>query len=373
LSVNILDGFSGLGGFSLAMQRAGFEINNHYSSEIDKYAQQIYRKQFPGSIQLGDVAGIGNDLGKIDIISGGFPCQAFSIAGKRGGFEDTRGTLFFEIERLARFYRPSYMVLENVKGLFSHDGGNTIRVILDKLRGLDYSVQLLLLNTVDFGIPQNRERCFFICTATGERKPEISGIKSRKTETPFSSNAIDANYWKGIDNHGQRTCIAIDTKQQKDPNFSIEKSQCLVSSIYKEPIKVMAVCTPEIAVKGQNGRIIKDPDDPMFTLTARDKHGVLISNSGLSRKYEQRDTAPPLRSHDGCGHDNYTLQDTIIRRLTPVECERLQDYPDDYTQYGINESGEQVEISDTQRYKTLGNSITVKVAEEIFKAIREVF
>ena len=341
MTINTLDGFSGIGGFSLAIQRAGFEINKHYSSEVDKYAQQIYRKQFPGSIQLGDVAGIGNDLGKIDIISGGFPCQAFSIAGKRRGFEDTRGTLFFEIERLARFYRPSYMVLENVKGLFSHDGGNTIRVILDKLRGLDYSVQLLLLNTVDFGIPQNRERCFFICTATGERKPEISGIRSRKTETPFSSNAIDANYWKGIDNHGQRTCI-------------------------------QAVCTPDVKVKGQNGRIIKDPDDPILTLTARDKHGVLISDSGQGRKRELRNITPPLRSHDGCGHDNYTFIDTIIRRLTPVECERLQDYPDNYTQYGINESGEQVEISDTQRYKTLGNSITVKVAEEIFKAIRKV-
>lgn len=351
--MNILDLFSGIGGFALAIQRAGIGINKHYSSEVDKYAEEIYKKQFPGSIRLGDVREIGYEHGKIDIITGGFPCQSFSIAGKRGGFSDTRGTLFFEIERLARFYKPSYMVLENVKGLFSHDGGNTVRVILDRLRGLDYSVQLLLLNTVDFGIPQNRERVFFICTLRGKCQPEISGIRARKTKTPFSSNAIDANYYKGIDNHGQRTCIAIDTKQQGEPNISTEQSQCLISTMYKEPIKVMvvcaktglyavqAICTPEIAVKNKNGRIIKDPGDPMFTLSVRDRHGVMINN-------------------------------TIIRRLTPVECERLQDYPDGWTQHGITKAEEQVEISDTQRYKTLGNSITVKVAEEIFKEIKKV-
>ena len=342
MSVNILDGFAGIGGFSLAIQRAGFEIKNHYASEVDKYAQWIYRKQFPESVQLGDVTGINGRHGKIDIITAGFPCQSFSIAGKRRGFEDTRGTLFFDIERLARIYKPSYMVLENVKGLFSHDGGNTIRIILDKLRRLNYSIQLLLLNTVDFGIPQNRERCFFICTLAGKRQPEISHIREAKRETAFSSNAIDANYWKGIDNHGQRTCIA------------------------------QAVCTPEITVKGQNGRIIKDPEDPMFTLTARDKHGVLISDSGQGRKREVRDIAPPLRSHNGCGHDNYTFKDTIIRRLTPVECARLQDYPDNWAKYGINESGEQVMISDTQQYKVFGNSITVKPAELIMRAIKEV-
>lgn len=346
--MNILDLFSGIGGFTLAIQRAGIGINKHYSSEVDKYAEEIYKKQFPGSIRLGDVREIGYEHGKIDLITGGFPCQSFSIAGKRGGFSDTRGTLFFEIERLARFYKPSYMVLENVKGLFSHDGGNTIRVILDRLRGLDYSVQLLLLNTVDFGIPQNRERVFFICTLRGRRQPEISGIRECKTKTPFSSNAIDANYWKGIDNHGQRTCIEITENQSQGYRvYDPEGASCTLAGeaggigaktgLYA----VQAVCTPEIAVKNQNGRIIKDPDDPMFTLSVRDRHGVMINN-------------------------------TIIRRLTPVECERLQDYPDGWTQYGITKAEEQVEISDTQRYKTLGNSITVKVAEEIFKEIKKV-
>ena len=367
-TINLLDLFSGIGGFSLAAIRAGFEIKNHYSSEIDKYAQWIYRKQFPGSIQLGDVTRVSIRHGKIDILAGGFPCQSFSIAGKRGGFEDTRGTLFFEIERLSRFYRPSYMVLENVKGLFSHDGGNTIRIILDKLRRLDYSVQLLLLNTVDFGIPQNRERCFFICTLGGKRKPKISHIREAKAAYTQFSNCIDANYWKGIDNHGQRSFVLQESRGFNKGGIknicptissnSFEQNNVIYSEsgpgrTYQKretvpPLRnhdgcshdnVVAVLAPDMKVKGQNGRRIKDPGDPMFTLTAREKHGIL---SG-----------------------------PILRRLTPTECERLQDYPDDYTKYGINEKGEIVEISDTQRYKTLGNSITVKPAELIMKSIKE--
>jgi len=290
--LNILDLFSGIGGFSLAAQRAGFQIEKHYASEIDKYARMIYRRNFNGSIQLGDVTKIRNDLEKIDIITGGFPCQAFSIAGKRGGFGDTRGTLFFEIERLAEIYQPAYMVLENVKGLFSHEKGNTIRIILDKLRGLSYAVQLLLVNSKDFGVPQNRERIFFICTAPGKCQPKISGIRERKTE------------------------------------------------IVTEQIISIPVLSPDRVEKRQNGRRFKENGEPSFTLTAQDRHGV------------------------------YTGE--IIRRLTPVECERLQDYPDNWTKYGIDENGKEVEISDTQRYKTCGNSITVKVAEEIFKEIYKV-
>jgi len=375
--MNMLDLFSGIGGFSLAIQRSGIKINKHYFSEVDKYAEQIYRKQFPGAIRLGDVTKIGNEYGKIDIITGGFPCQSFSIAGKRGGFSDTRGTLFFEIERLSRFYKPTYMVLENVKGLFSHDGGNTIRVVLDKLRGLDYSVQLLLLNTVDFGIPQNRERVFFICTARGKRRPGISSIRERKTKTPFSSNAIDANYWKGIDNHGQRTCIGTLRTHKDGEGFREMKSGVCPTIPARaredgsgQPMLVQAICTPEIDVKGQNGRIIKDPEDPMFTLSVRDRHGIAIQRCFKDQYSVKKGITGTLQS-SRIDKVPMTIQDTIIRRLTPIECERLQDYPDDYTKYGITDSGEQVGISDTQRYKTLGNSITVKVAEEIFKTIKE--
>ena len=172
------------------MQRVGIDFDNHYASEIDKYARSIYARQFPESIQLGDVTRIGDELGKIDIITGGFPCQTFSIAGARRGFEDTRGTLFFDIARLADIYKPRYMVLENVKGLLNHDGGNTIRIILDELRRLEYHVQLLLLNSKDFNVPQNRERVFFICSLAGVRLLEVFRIRERKTEIAHCNEMI---------------------------------------------------------------------------------------------------------------------------------------------------------------------------------------
>ena len=372
--MNYIDLFSGIGGFSLGFQKAGFNFGKHYASEIDKYARSIYARQFNGSIQLGDVTRIGNDLGEIDLLTGGFPCQTFSIAGKRAGFDDIRGTLFFEIVRLAGFYKPRYMVLENVKGILSHDGGNTIRTILDELRRLDYFTQLLVLNTKDFDVPQNRERCFFICSAPGERIPEILHLRERKTEIDFSSNCIDANYYKGIDNHGQRTCVGT-LRTHKDGEGFRQMQSGICPTIPTrgredgsgQPIIAIPCLSPDRVEKRQNGRRFKENGDPMFTLTAQDRHGILISDSGQGRKRELRNIAPPLRSHDGCGHDNYLIENMNIRRLTPIECERLQTFPDDFTKYG--KDGEI--ISDSQRYRCLGNSVTVRVIEEIAKCIKE--
>ena len=389
--MNMLDLFSGIGGFSLAAQRAGFKIEKHYASEVDKYAKWIYRYQFPESIQLGDITKIGNEHGKIDIITGGFPCQSFSIAGKRKGFDDTRGTLFFEIKRLAGFYKPKYMVLENVKGLLNHDRGNTIRVILDELRRLNYAVQLMVLNTVDAGIPQNRERCFFICTAAGERQPEISHIREAKRENikdnidifkksgERKNSSIAATLTAGAHsggNHPDMDLIRVGTLRNYKGEPPFREMASGVSPTLKARAREAGDMQPVIiqdvlrSNKSQNGKGYKT--DSFYTLTSQAEMGVLLSDSGQARKRELRNIAPPLRAHDGCGHDNYATDNTIIRRLTPIECERLQAYPDDWTQYGINDNGEQVEISDTQRYKTLGNSISVIVAEEIFKSIKVV-
>ena len=349
-----------------------------FASEIDKYARSIYARQFNGSIQLGDVTGIGNDLGEIDLITGGFPCQTFSIAGKREGFADIRGTLFFKIVRLAGFYRPRYMVLENVKGLLSHDSGNTIRIILDELRRLDYFTQLLVLNTKDFNVPQNRERCFFICSASRERRPEIFHLRERKTKIDFSSNCIDANYYKGIDNHGQRTCVGT-LRTHKDGEGFREMQSGICPTIPArgredgsgQPIIAIPCLSPDRVDKRLIGRRFKENGDPMFTLTAQDRHGVMyrsvkLQNSNmLGRRFKsENDPSFCLSSQDQTG----VFDGLNIRRLTPIECERLQAFPDDWTKYG--KDGEL--ISDSQRYKCLGNSVTVKVIEEIAKCIKEV-
>lgn len=157
--------FSGIGGFELGIQQAyqnAWECVGY--SEIDKYAIKIYERHFKHK-NYGDATKIDTrELPDFDLLVGGFPCQAFSIAGKRKGFNDTRGTLFFDIVRIAKDHQPMFMLLENVKGLISHDGGKTLGVILEALQQLGYYVNYEVHNSKNFGVPQNRERIFFLCT-----------------------------------------------------------------------------------------------------------------------------------------------------------------------------------------------------------------
>ena len=191
------DAFSGYGGFSLGIQRAYGHLHRLSGgeeqgkdgdsgiqrrsgekpestdrwneavcigfSEIDKYAIQIYSKHFPTHKPYGDITKINaSELPDFDLIVGGFPCQAFSIAGKRGGFEDTRGTLIYDVLRIVKEKHPRLVLLENVKGLLSHDQGNTFKTIITALAELGYAVEWQVLNAKNFGVPQNRERVFII-------------------------------------------------------------------------------------------------------------------------------------------------------------------------------------------------------------------
>jgi len=147
-------------------------------SEIDKYATQIYKKHFPKHKEYGDVSKITwADVEDFDLLVGGFPCQSFSIAGKRKGFNDTRGTLFFEIAKAAQEKQPRLLLLENVKGLLSHDKGRTFGTILNTLDELGYDLQWQVLNSKNFGVPQNRERVFIIGHLRGGCRPEVFPIQ----------------------------------------------------------------------------------------------------------------------------------------------------------------------------------------------------
>lgn len=191
--------FSGIGGFELGIQQAydnrrllqgtTTEILSNDSSdtesrqagatcigysEIDKYATQTYQKHYPTHHNYGDITKINTEeLPSFDLLVGGFPCQSFSIAGKRGGFNDTRGTLFFEIARILRDKKPSLLLLENVKGLLSHDEGRTFRTIISTLDELGYDLQWQVLNSKNHGVPQNRERVFIIGHFRGTSRPEV--------------------------------------------------------------------------------------------------------------------------------------------------------------------------------------------------------
>ena len=165
--MRFIDLFSGIGGFRLGMESVGHECIGF--CEIDKFARKSYKSIFQteGEIEFHDIRDVSDDefkklRGKVDIICGGFPCQAFSIAGRRLGFEDTRGTLFFEIARAAKQIQPRFLFLENVKGLLNHDKGRTFTTILTTLDELGFDVEWQVLNSKDFGVPQNRERVFII-------------------------------------------------------------------------------------------------------------------------------------------------------------------------------------------------------------------
>jgi DNA (cytosine-5)-methyltransferase 1 len=155
-----IDLFAGIGGTRIAFERAGGECV--FSSEWDKYCQKTYEANF-GEIPAGDITKIqASEIPNFDILVGGFPCQAFSMAGKRGGFNDTRGTLFFDVARIIKAKRPKAFLLENVQGLVTHDGGKTLQVILDTLNDLDYNVFYKVLNASDFGVPQRRKRIYIV-------------------------------------------------------------------------------------------------------------------------------------------------------------------------------------------------------------------
>ena len=162
--MRFFDFFAGIGGFRLGMEMAGHKCVGH--CEIDKWAQKSYRAMYPESeseVFFEDVRAIKpGDMPECDVYCFGFPCQSFSIAGKRGGFEDTRGTLFFEIMRIAKERKPPILLGENVKGLLNHGGGTTFETIISTMDELGYSVEWQLLNSRYFGIPQNRERVFII-------------------------------------------------------------------------------------------------------------------------------------------------------------------------------------------------------------------
>lgn len=190
--MKFLDLFAGIGGFRLGMESAGHECIGF--CEIDKFARTSYKAihDTTGEVEMHDITTISDEfireIGSVDVICGGFPCQAFSIAGKRKGFEDTRGTLFFEIARFASILRPRYLFLENVKGLLNHEGGATFETILRDLDELGYDVEWQVLNSKDY-VPQNRERVFIIGHLRGERTRKVFPFK--KNDRTFTLTAQD--------------------------------------------------------------------------------------------------------------------------------------------------------------------------------------
>ncbi len=436
--VRFLDLFAGIGGFRLALERAGHKCIGF--CEIDKFARQTYKANFDteGEVEWHDITTVTDDdvrqVGRVDIITGGFPCQAFSVAGRRGGFDDTRGTLFFDIMRIARIAKPEYLLLENVKGLLSHDKGRTFDTILNTMAELGYWWEYQILNSKNFGVPQNRERVFIIGHLGGEPRRKIFPIEGTDGEVikqiiggsqgyrvydPSGTSVTLASQAGGM---GAKTGLyaILDTKNpHKGEGVRItEYCPTLGANDYKEPKKVMEpapVLTPDRAEKRQNGRRFKEPGELMFTLVAQDRHGVLINRGELKIRKDSTSTCldasyykgldqlcdsirecmnsivergggegvlekPPhipgpedinntVRS-GGRGsltakHNHDTIHDGVrIRRLTPLECFRLQGFPDSHHDNAVKAG-----VSNSQLYKQAGNAVTVNVVYEIARRL----
>ena len=193
-TIRYLSLFSGIGGFEYGLQQSKYDFECIGFSEVDKYAKAIYTRHFPRHRDLGDATKIkAEELEDFELLVGGFPCQAFSLSGKRKGFDDTRGTLFFEIARICAEKKPRYLLLENVKGLLSHDGGRTYKKMLGILAELGYDVEWQIYNSKSYGVPQNRERLYIKGYFRAKCGGEILSQERNCTETdvrlkPFKFN-----------------------------------------------------------------------------------------------------------------------------------------------------------------------------------------
>ena len=382
--MKFLDLFAGIGGFRLGMESAGHECVGF--CEIDKFARKSYKAihDTRGEIELHDITTVSDEsirrIGRVDIICGGFPCQAFSIAGARRGFEDTRGTLFFEIARFASILRPKLLFLENVKGLLNHDKGNTFKTIIGALDELGYDVEWQVLNSKNFGVPQNRERVFIVGHLRGQCTRNIFPI-GRESQSISSQSVVKIG---NVNPSGNGMNGEVYQADGLAPTLTTNKGEGQKIAI--------PVLTPDRAEKRQNGRRFKTDGEPMFTLTAQDRHGVVVENdkkfgtiepnfnqSGVV--YETDGIAPTIRAYQGGGlepkiiqrghgynqggehdiaptltsnsyHENNHLSDGYrIRKLTPRECWRLQGFPD----WAFDKAQEV--NSNSQLYKQAGNSV----------------
>lgn len=344
--MKFIDLFAGIGGFRFGMESAGHECVAF--CEIDKFARASYKAihNTEGEIELHDITQVTDDeirnIGHVDAICGGFPCQSFSIAGNRRGFEDTRGTLFFEIARFASILKPKYLFLENVKGLLNHDKGDTFEVILSALDELGYDVEWQVLNSKDFGVPQNRERVFIIGHLRGQRGRKIFPIGGENEKSSAERLGINVlGNTKNPNGTAQGTRDIV-----HDPKGIVGT---LTATDYKGAKQVAIPVQPKIRVReatkqGYAEASVVDSVNSAHpnSKTRRGRVGKQIANTLLTGE-SQGVVEPSFR----------------IRKLTPRECWRLQGFPD----WAFDKAQEV--NSNSQLYKQAGNSVTVNVIKEI--------
>tara|TARA_R110002012_G_scaffold309372_1_gene516332 strand:+ start:401 stop:1450 length:1050 start_codon:yes stop_codon:yes gene_type:complete len=340
--------FSGVGSPEQALNNLKVKHEIEFACDIDKYAKQTYLKNFNPKNFYNDITSLNmKEVSYVDLLVFGFPCQAFSMAGKRGGFDDTRGTLFYDALRYLKEHRPRYFIAENVKGLVNHDNGRTFRTILDCLSktennqfslmpfdNLGYNIHYQVLNTKNFGIPQNRERIFIV----GIRDDDDNTFRFPK-EIPLKlklkcilQNNVDSKFFLSEKNIEK---LKEYNKRNKDNGNGFQ------AKFHNPETDIMS----SLKTGGAGA-------DDLITHSLYPRSGN-PKKGGTGHLSKKDGTSYCLDT----GNNQAIEKNNNLRRLTPIECERLQGFPDNFTEG----------VSDTQRYKQMGNTITVNVIQEIIK------
>lgn len=420
MALEFLDFFAGAGGFRKGMEMAGHICVGH--CEWDKFANMSYKEIHQpkeGEWFGKDIRDTrANELPRSDVWCFGFPCQDISVAGKQLGFKGERSSLFFTVTRLIRDTkeenRPKYLFIENVKNLLSVNGGTDFLKLLIELDEIGYDAEWQVLNSKNFGVPQNRERVFIIGHIRGRSGRKVFPIGGNCTTIKIEGGKrlADYRYDEGlrIRKSGESPCLKANMqKMTSDKDLSnaiyvigttksntakgtncrswVHDTKGIIGAItateYKQPkqIMVQACLSPDRVNKRQNGRRFKNPGEPMFALTTQDRHGVLIKNAtqkGYLKAYpgdgidlEQIDSSTrrgrvqtqSSQTLTTSNNKGVLTKDYRIRKLTPLECWRLQGWNDDDF-----EKAKKV-CSDSQLYKQAGNGVTVTVIYEIAKKI----
>ena len=472
--------FSGVGGFELGLLASGVDFKLVGFCEDNKYASQILEKRFKGVKNYDDATKlVSKELPDFDLLVGGSPCPSFSIAGRGLGFKDKRGTLFFEYTRILGDKKPKHFIFENVRGLLSNDEGRTFQKVLEVFTDLGYDCEWELLNSKNFGVPQNRERVYILGHLRGTSRPKVFPVRREgdqatgeislkeitkdvaqaqrvydtdgtsvnlkaegggdggktglyQVEVPEAtkkgyttaeegdsinlayidsktrrgrvgkkvaqtldqgtqytiqtgvvknrgeikernqSTCIDANYWKGLDNHGERTGVLEEPYaiQQSDIRHSGKlKKRKIVGTLTGQNkqgdtetnVVVKSVAYRTRTYAGRGGEIEERKDNVSNAINSAPKDSMVSGNfkplqpDGIGRAIRKGGKDTPTNKHNW----NLVQAKTRIRRLTPRECERLQGFPDGWTEG----------LSDTQRYKCMGNAVTTNVVTAIAKRL----
>ena len=369
--------FAGIGGFRAGLTRAGgFQCVGH--CEIDKYADASYRaihdvreeERYDPDARAIDP----NDLPDFDLLCGGFPCQAFSLAGRRKGFSDARGALFFEIARLAEAKRPSYLLLENVPGLLNHDRGRTFAAILATLSDLGYHVEWTVLNSKHFGVPQSRKRVFLICYldprcagkilpifGTGG-KALVQVLGGPQGSRVYHPEGVACTQTAGAGGMGGKTGLYLIA-----PEGASFVDLCVGKPRRTELARCLTARYGQTSLSNHRG----------------ERSGVLLIQEATKKGYKEAGPGDTVdlgyagsatragRVGQRIAHDAASVQGVVerggrIRRLTPRECLRLQGFEDRQIDKIL------AITSDAQAYRQAGNSVTVPVIEAIGRRLRAV-